>query len=82
MDRIKENFTESIQTKIAAAEALTEQIQTAAQMLTISLLNGNKIIVITSYSIHYTKLYELPAARSCEHGDCAPLPRRKASALS
>ncbi len=44
MDRIKENFTESIQTKIAAAEALTEQIQTAAQMLTISLLNGNKIM--------------------------------------
>jgi len=44
VDRIKENFTESIQTKIAAAEALTEQIQTAAQMLTISLLNGNKIM--------------------------------------
>lgn len=44
MDRIKENFTESIQTKIAAAEALTDQIQTAAQMLTISLLNGNKIM--------------------------------------
>lgn len=44
MDRIKENFTESIQTKIAAAEALQESIQTAAQMLTICLLNGNKIM--------------------------------------
>ena len=44
MDRIKENFTESIQTKIAAAEALPDQIQTAAQMLTICLLNGNKIL--------------------------------------
>ncbi|MCD8548630.1 MAG: SIS domain-containing protein [Aeromonadaceae bacterium] len=44
MDRIKENFTESIQTKIAAAEALQESIQTAAQMLTICLLNGNKIL--------------------------------------
>lgn len=44
MDRIKENFTESIQTKIAAAEALSDDIQTAAQMLTICLLNGNKIL--------------------------------------
>lgn len=44
MDRIKEHFTESIQTKIAAAEALAEDIQTAAQMLTICLLNGNKIL--------------------------------------
>ncbi len=44
MDRIKEHFTESIQTKIAAAEVLAEDIQTAAQMLTICLLNGNKIL--------------------------------------
>jgi len=44
LDRIKENFTESIQTKIAAAEALSDDIQTAAQMLTICLLNGNKIL--------------------------------------
>lgn len=44
LDRIKENFTESIQTKIAAAEALSDVIQTAAQMLTICLLNGHKIM--------------------------------------
>ncbi len=44
MDRIRENFTESIQTKIAAAEVLSENIQTAAQMLAICLLNGNKIL--------------------------------------
>lgn len=44
LDRIRENFTESIQTKIAAAEALPDHIQTAAQMLTICLLNGNKIL--------------------------------------
>ena len=44
MDRNRENFTESIQTKIAAAEVLSESIQTAAQMLAICLLNGNKIL--------------------------------------
>jgi DnaA initiator-associating protein len=44
LDRIRENFTESIQTKIAAAEVLSESIQTAAQMLAICLLNGNKIL--------------------------------------
>ncbi len=44
MDRIREHFTESIQTKIAAAEVLSDDIQTAAQMLTICLLNGNKIL--------------------------------------
>jgi len=36
-DRIKENYTESIQTKIAAAEALPDAIHTAAQMITICL---------------------------------------------
>ena len=41
-DPIKENYTESIQTKIAAAEALPDAIHTAAQMLTICLLNGHK----------------------------------------
>ena len=48
MDRIKENFTESIQTKIAAAEVLSENIQTAAQMLAICLLNGKKILACGS----------------------------------
>ena len=48
LDRIKVNFTESIQTKIAAAEALPNDIQTAAQMLTICLLNGNKILACGS----------------------------------
>ena len=43
-DRIKENYTESIQTKIAAAEALPDAIHTAAQMLTICLLNGHKVM--------------------------------------
>ena len=43
-DPIKENYTESIQTKIAAAEALPDAIHTAAQMLTICLLNGHKVM--------------------------------------
>ena len=43
-DRIKENYTESIQTKIAAAEALPDAIHTAAQMITICLLNGHKVL--------------------------------------
>ncbi|MGL5948181.1 MAG: D-sedoheptulose-7-phosphate isomerase [Aeromonas sp.] len=43
-DLIKENYTESIQTKIAAAEALPNAIHTAAQMITICLLNGNKVL--------------------------------------
>ncbi|SIQ47058.1 DnaA initiator-associating protein [Aeromonas sp. RU39B] len=43
-DRIKENYTESIQTKIAAAEGLHDAIHTAAQMITICLLNGNKVL--------------------------------------
>lgn len=43
-DKIKENFTESIQTKIAAAEALPEYIEKAALMMVHSLLSGHKII--------------------------------------
>ncbi|RXJ71904.1 phosphoheptose isomerase [Veronia nyctiphanis] len=44
LDSIKESFTESIQTQIAAAEALPEQISKAAQVMVQSLLNGNKIL--------------------------------------
>ena len=49
-DPIKENYTESIQTKIAAAEALPDAIHTAAQMLTICLLNGHKVMVYAKMS--------------------------------
>nr|WP_202924651.1 DnaA initiator-associating protein DiaA [Photorhabdus bodei] len=44
MDRIKVCFTESIQTQIAAAEALPDAISRAAMMMVQSLLNGNKIL--------------------------------------
>lgn len=44
LDSIKESFTESIQTQIAAAEVLPEQISKAAMMMVQSLLNGNKIL--------------------------------------
>lgn len=44
LDRIKVCFTESIQTQIAAAEALPDAISRAAIMLVHSLLNGNKIL--------------------------------------
>ncbi len=44
LDRIKVCFTESIQTQIAAAEALPDAISRAAMTLVQSLLNGNKIL--------------------------------------
>ncbi|ATF09046.1 phosphoheptose isomerase [Candidatus Enterovibrio altilux] len=44
LESIKKNFTESIQTQIAAAEALSEQISKAAMVLVQCLLNGNKIL--------------------------------------
>ncbi|PLL79787.1 phosphoheptose isomerase, partial [Klebsiella pneumoniae] len=40
LDRIKACFTESIQTQIAAAEALPDAISRAAKTLVQSLLNG------------------------------------------
>lgn len=44
LDSIRESFTESIQTQIAAAEALPDAIAKAAQVMVQSLLNGNKIL--------------------------------------
>ncbi|WP_407331467.1 phosphoheptose isomerase [Enterovibrio sp. 27052020O] len=44
LDSIKESFTESIQTQIAAAEALPEQISKASMVMVQCLLNGNKIL--------------------------------------
>ncbi|CAQ85728.1 MULTISPECIES: DnaA initiator-associating protein DiaA [Photorhabdus] len=44
LDRIKVCFTESIQTQIAAAEALPDAISRAAMTMVESLLNGNKIL--------------------------------------
>lgn len=44
LDNIKKSFTESIQTKIAAAEALPEYIQKGAQMMIDALIRGNKIL--------------------------------------
>ena len=43
LERIKSNFTESIQTKIAASEALTGPIEHAGMIMVNALLNGNKI---------------------------------------
>jgi DnaA initiator-associating protein len=44
LERIKDSFTESIQTKIDAAEALPESIEKAAEMMVQCLLGGNKIL--------------------------------------
>lgn len=44
LESIKESFTESIQTQIAAAETLPEQITKAAIVMVQCLLNGNKIL--------------------------------------
>lgn len=44
IERIKNNFTESIQTKIAAADALPDKIAKAGQLMVKTLLNGGKIL--------------------------------------
>lgn len=44
LERIKENFTESIQTKIAASELLAGPIEHAGMIVVQSLLAGNKIL--------------------------------------
>lgn len=44
LENIKKSFTESIQTKIAAAEALPEPIAKAAKMMIDALIRGNKIL--------------------------------------
>lgn len=44
LERIKDSFTESIQTKIDASEALPESLAKAAEMMVHCLLNGNKIL--------------------------------------
>ncbi|QLK87467.1 DnaA initiator-associating protein DiaA [Arsenophonus endosymbiont of Aphis craccivora] len=44
LEKIKACFTESIQTQIAAAEALPDAISRAAIMIVHDLLNGNKIL--------------------------------------
>ncbi|ACV26093.1 phosphoheptose isomerase [Kangiella koreensis] len=44
IERIRDIFTESIQTKIAAADALPESIEKAGQIMVNSLLNGHKIL--------------------------------------
>ncbi|OOF00375.1 phosphoheptose isomerase [Salinivibrio sp. IB643] len=44
LESIKESFTESIQTQIAAAEAIPEYLSQSAQVMVQSLLNGNKIL--------------------------------------
>lgn len=44
LERIKENFTESIQTKIAASEMLAGPIEHAGMLIVQSLLAGNKIL--------------------------------------
>jgi len=44
LERIKDSFTESIQTKIDASEALPESIAKAAEMMVHCLLGGHKIL--------------------------------------
>lgn len=44
LDRIKENFTESIQTKIAASEQLPAAIAQAGNIMVQCLLSGHKIL--------------------------------------
>lgn len=44
LERIKSNFTESIQTKIAASEALAVPIEQAGMVMVQALLNGKKIL--------------------------------------
>ncbi|WP_416306188.1 phosphoheptose isomerase [Neptunicella sp. SCSIO 80796] len=44
IEQIKANFTESIQTKIAATETMAESIAYAAQMIVHALISGNKIL--------------------------------------
>lgn len=44
IEQIKANFTESIQTKIAAGEVLPEAIFKASQMMVEALIRGNKIL--------------------------------------
>jgi DnaA initiator-associating protein len=44
IEKIRANFTESIQTKIAASELLPEVIESATQMMVNALMNGNKIL--------------------------------------
>ena len=43
LERIKSNFTESIQTKISASEELAGPIEQAGMIMVQSLLSGNKI---------------------------------------
>ncbi|AWL12937.1 D-sedoheptulose 7-phosphate isomerase [Saliniradius amylolyticus] len=44
IEKIRDNFTESIQTKIAAVEILPEHIERAIYMLVQALVSGNKIL--------------------------------------
>ncbi len=44
IERIRNCFTESIQTKIAAADVLPERIAKAAELMVSTLLNGGKIL--------------------------------------
>lgn len=44
IEQIRNTFTESIQTKIAAADALPDKIAKAAELIVNSLLNGGKIL--------------------------------------
>ena len=44
IEQIKANFTESIQTKIAASETLPEHIEKAAYMMVEALIRGNKVL--------------------------------------
>ena len=48
LDLITSNFTESIQTKIAASEALAGPIEKAGMIMVQSLLSGNKILTCSN----------------------------------
>ncbi|MBQ4812099.1 SIS domain-containing protein [Pseudoalteromonas luteoviolacea] len=51
-ESIKAIFTESIQAQIAAGEAVAEQLETAAYVISQTLINGNKLICCGVPSSH------------------------------
>lgn len=77
LERIKGCFTESIQTQIAAAEALPDAISRAAMTLVQSLLNGNKILCCgngtsAANAQHFCRQHDQPLRNRASKftGDC------------
>lgn len=56
-ERLKHHFTESIQTKISAADTLLPIIATASQKIVQSLLDGHKMMIAGDEISEYNALY-------------------------